>query len=390
LKSSPLKDIKPLPVIIYFGTVFILAIAGIASSVYLTFSHYRVYNDIGYQSFCAISKTINCDTISQSVYAIFLGVPVAVWGIIGYLFIFVIICFSLNKKEKKMRALSTLFVIAFIFSLISLYLGIISSVYINAYCIVCVASWIINFALMYMFWLIRRRYETSSLIVSIKNDFKFWKNKKVTIPILLIFCIMTGSLIFFYPGYWHYTPPKNNIELHTGTTDDGYPWIGAENPELTIVEFSDYLCFQCKKMHFFLRSLVAQHPDKLRIVHRHFPMDHKFNPIVNEPFHSGAGVLSLIAISAIEQNRFWEANDYLYNYDMSNNAIYLREIANDLNIELKVLQESINKEENRLKLSKDIMFGIKQKFSGTPAFMINGQIYIGQIPPKVIQLLGEK
>ena len=154
---------------------------------------------------------------------------------------------------------------------------------------------------------------------------------------------MAGALVCFFPKYWRYLPPENTAGFHTGITNDGYPWIGAKNPELTIIEFSDYLCFQCKKMHFFLRDLVAQHPTKLRIVHRHFPMDHKFNPIVKEPFHSGAGILSLIAISAVEQNRFWEANDYLYHYDMSNKAIYLRKIANDLNIELKVLQNSINK-----------------------------------------------
>ncbi len=65
-------------------------------------------------------------------------------------------------------------------------------------------------------------------------------------------------------------------------------------------------------------------------------MDQKFNPIVKNPFHPGAGTLSLIAISALEQNYFWEANDYLYNYDMSNNAIYLRKIAKDLNIDLKI------------------------------------------------------
>ena len=36
------------------------------------------------------------------------------------------------------------------------------------------------------------------------------------------------------------------------------------------------------------------------------------------------------------------------------------------------------------------MFGINHQFSGTPAFMINNQVYIGQIPPKIIRLLGTK
>jgi uncharacterized membrane protein len=80
------KRIDPLPFPIYFWTIFFLIIAGLANATYLSISHYRVYTDIGYRSFCAISKAINCDTVSQSPYSIFLGLPVPIWGIIGYLF----------------------------------------------------------------------------------------------------------------------------------------------------------------------------------------------------------------------------------------------------------------------------------------------------------------
>ena len=70
----------------YFWVIAVIAAAGLTDSVYLSISHYRNYTDISYRSFCAISKAINCDTVSQSPYAIFLGVPVPVWGVIGYAF----------------------------------------------------------------------------------------------------------------------------------------------------------------------------------------------------------------------------------------------------------------------------------------------------------------
>ena len=68
--------------------------AGLVDSVYLSISHYRVYTDIGYKSFCAISRTINCDTVSQSPFSIFLDVPVPVWGIIGYTFFLLLVAFA--------------------------------------------------------------------------------------------------------------------------------------------------------------------------------------------------------------------------------------------------------------------------------------------------------
>jgi len=74
------KKIIPLPFPFYFWTIAALAVAGVLDSIYLSISHYRIYTDIAYESFCAISRSINCDTVSQSSYSIFLGIPVPVWG----------------------------------------------------------------------------------------------------------------------------------------------------------------------------------------------------------------------------------------------------------------------------------------------------------------------
>lgn len=74
------KEIIPLPFSFYGLPVILLSLFGLVDSAYLAVSHYRNYMDIGYASFCAISRAINCDTVSQSPYAIFLGVPVASWG----------------------------------------------------------------------------------------------------------------------------------------------------------------------------------------------------------------------------------------------------------------------------------------------------------------------
>jgi hypothetical protein len=80
------RVIKPFPFPVYLWTVVFLAVAGLADSLYLAISHYRVYTDINYRSFCAISRAINCDTVSQSRFSIFFDVPVPIWGVIGYTF----------------------------------------------------------------------------------------------------------------------------------------------------------------------------------------------------------------------------------------------------------------------------------------------------------------
>jgi uncharacterized membrane protein len=64
--AIPQKNIKPLPFPVYIWTVATIALAGLVDAVYLAISHYRVYVDMGYKSFCAVSKAINCDTVSQA------------------------------------------------------------------------------------------------------------------------------------------------------------------------------------------------------------------------------------------------------------------------------------------------------------------------------------
>nr|WP_291346019.1 vitamin K epoxide reductase family protein [Desulfobacula sp.] len=365
-----------------------LAIAGLLVSTYLSISHFKNYTDIGYKSFCAVSKSINCDTVSQSPYSIFLGVPVPIWGVLGYILIIIILFFSLNVKEKKMGALSTLLLIGVLYSAIGLFLGIISAAKIHSYCIMCIVIYGINFMLFYMFWLIRRRFEKDSFINLLKKDFLFWKKcKKMVITLGTISIAAFLSLMFFFPHYWELSPPLNAKDIKTGYTEGGYPWIGAENPELTITEFADYQCFQCRKLHFFLRTLIATYPDKLRLIHRHFPMDHKFNPIVKEPLSPGSGILALIAIYASEKNRFWEINDLLYTYDMSRGAIYLEEIAESVNFEPDKMAAEINSPRITQKLYRDIIAGLKNNIYGTPSYLINGQMYTGYIPKYVLDSL---
>ena len=56
-------------------------------------------------------------------------------------------------------------------------------------------------------------------------------------------------------------------------------------------------------MHYFLRHIIAKNPDKLQLVHKHFPMDHAFNPLIKTALHVGAGRIALLAIYAAKNSK---------------------------------------------------------------------------------------
>jgi len=381
------KQVKALPFFVYLWAVIFFVITGLIASIYLTISHYRAYTDIAYSSFCAISKAINCDTISQSRYSIFLGLPVAIWGIIGYTFFLIFLPFASADQANKRRIWVLLGILSLLFSLYSVALAFISTYYIRAYCIMCIVTYVANLLLLYFAWIIRRRFPETNIIRALRRDFQFmWGKRKQALPLFSLFFLCIVLLHLFIPNYWEFSPPPLRAEIPQGTTEDGHPWIGAENPRLTIAEYTDYLCFQCKKMHFYLRQLILQHPDKIRLVHYHYPMDDKYNPtVVPEPFHVGSGKLSLLAIYAGTQDKFWKMNDVLFDISRKSETIELKELAKEVGLDYGSLSRSLNNQRILRKLQLDIWGGMKLRVVGTPTYLIEGKLYPGHIPPEIIR-----
>ena len=380
------RQIEPLPFSVYFWTVAALAIAGLLDSVYLAVSHYRVYTDIGYQSFCAISRSINCDTVSQSPFSIFIDVPVPVWGIIGYTFFLLFLPITWKYKAEKKPVWTLLFSISLLFSAYSVVLALISSLLIHSYCAMCILSYAISFMLLFYTYLIRKLYGIKGFADNLKRDITcLWEDKKRGIALFVPFALGIILVLIYFPVYWSFDAPVFSADIPHGITEDGHPWIGAENPKLEIIEFADYQCFQCNKMHFFLRQALAKYPERIRVVHRHFPMDHEINPLVKSPVHIGSAKLAMLSIYAATQKRFWQMNDILFSIARVKPEIDIQALAKQVGLDERKLSRSFHNRKIRYKLKKDILDGIKMGVRGTPSFVIDGKVYQGQIPPEILK-----
>jgi uncharacterized membrane protein/protein-disulfide isomerase len=379
------KIIKPFPFPVYFWSVAGIAIAGLLNMVYSSFSHYRVHTDILYVSLCAVSEAINCDTVSQSMHSIFLGMPVPVWGGLAYGFFLILLSFAYLSEANHRRIWPLLLLTAVFFSGYSLYLAYILKFEIKVYCIVCLAGYGINFALLYLVWIIRRRFPEKKFFRGLKKDVTFlFRPWKIQTVILVVFFGIACILPFVYPNYWHFSLPEITTDVATGMTEDGDPWIGAENPELVITEYSDYMCFQCRKMHMYLRQIVAANPDKIRLIHRHFPMDPQFNPTLTGTFHPASGKLAIAAAYAALENRFWQMNDLLYDIPKDVKTLDVRDLAQKSGVSFQGLAASPEIREVRYKIKRDVLKGIELGVTGTPAYEVNRKLYQGRIPIDII------
>jgi protein-disulfide isomerase len=196
---------------------------------------------------------------------------------------------------------------------------------------------------------------------------------------------MVLAALLVFPPYWKVDLSAISAPIRTGITGEGHFWIGAEKPELDITEFTDYQCFQCKKMHYYLRKLVARYPDRIRLTHFNFPMDQESNPIVTEPFHVGSGRMALLAIHAAVKGKFIEMNDLLYTKGATGQTIKLKDIAEETGMDLQQLASALTYEPYQRHLSRDIRSGMKLRIVGTPSYQINGSVYEGNIPANILE-----
>lgn len=112
-------------------TLAVVAFLGFLDSAYLTMEHYL-------HAIPPCTILHGCEAVTTSSYSLMFGVPLALLGVIYYLFIFAGSVFALERKnEKVLRIISSTTIIGFIFSLYFLYL---QSFVIHAFCIYCLFS----------------------------------------------------------------------------------------------------------------------------------------------------------------------------------------------------------------------------------------------------------
>ncbi|HZM24368.1 MAG TPA: peptidylprolyl isomerase [Anaerolineales bacterium] len=150
---------------------------------------------------------------------------------------------------------------------------------------------------------------------------------------------------------------------------------GAENPTVTIVDYSDYQDFRSGLFEEQLNRLLKEHPDDVRVVSRVFPLI-----AVNDK----AALAAQAAEAAAEQNKFWEIHNLLFvqqeNWvDLSlqdfEQWITARAAALEMNVDQ--FKADMKRDDIVTKIQKAWEDGQAMGLPGTPLVLINGQIYGG-------------
>jgi protein-disulfide isomerase len=174
---------------------------------------------------------------------------------------------------------------------------------------------------------------------------------------------LLASLRTKHPTVIKLSPPIVDVN------DGGRPSRGGDkSAPVTIIAFSDYECPYCKKSEPVIAEVMALYGNKIRYVHRDYPL----------PFHKFARKAAETARCAGEQGKFWEAHDALYKATLSDDVIESTVVA--LGVDKDKLDQCLSTGKVKPMIDEDMEAGGNVGVSGTPAFFINGRMISGAQP----------
>ena len=360
----------------YGRVLFALAAVGFALSAYLSYIHFRHRLEPDYASACAVTPSINCDTVLLSPYGSLAGVPLAVFGMWFYgLSALVAASVFRNRRARFPRSAPTvLLVMSALASVLSVALAVVSVAALRALCIVCGALYGVNIAMLAVSF---AAVHASGIGVSpsISAEWNFWKTQSGAAAAWWAKAFAALAVLAVAPRAMLAKPELCNAIL---AAKDG------RSGPVALIVYSDFQCPRCKTLHSELRSLRLS--PTVSIVARHYPLDRECNQDISTTMHVGSCLQARAAICAGEQGLYDDYSDRLFAEGPSDESA-LRRLAVSLGLDLSRFEACLASEKTAEALQADIEAAIAAGIEGTPSILVNGTLRLGGLPPEELSCL---
>ena len=144
--------------------------------------------------------------------------------------------------------------------------------------------------------------------------------------------------------------------------------LGNPDAKTTIVEFFDPACETCKSFYPFVKNILKQHPDKLKLVLRY------------APFHTDSYYVVAMIEAARLQNKYLEALEVIYKYQDkwashtgTPNIGLIWSFLPEAGIDVEQLKNDMKKPEIDAIIKQDIADTKTLGIRATPEFFVNAK-----------------
>ena len=141
--------------------------------------------------------------------------------------------------------------------------------------------------------------------------------------------------------------------------------IGPEDALVTIIEYGDFECPNCKQAYPAVKLLLHRFKRRIRFAYRHFPL---------EEVHPHALHAAEAAESAGAQGMFWQMHDLLFENQPHLKLDQLRSYAERLRLDLGRYAVEMEDQVYLQRIREHMRSGRESGVRATPTFFVNRQI----------------
>lgn len=156
--------------------------------------------------------------------------------------------------------------------------------------------------------------------------------------------------------------PNFELAVPVSAVDHGR---GAAHPRVTLVEYGDFECPNCKQAAPAVALLLKRHEGRLRLVYRHFPL---------EEVHPHALQAALAAEAAAGQGKFWPMHDLLFENQRHLELPRLRGYAAQLELDMARFDAEMGDTVYLQRVREEMAGGRASGVRATPTFFVNGAL----------------
>lgn len=369
-------------------------VLGVVSAVVALIVHHRLLTNPAYASFCDVNSTISCSQVYLSAYGSAFGLPVALWGLLWFTFVAVLVLIGHFGPAGFRESLpGYLFVVSTVGLAAILYLAYAAFFVLKAVCLMCLLTYVAVIGLF-----IVSGTATSFAMTTVPRralrDLKAVLTNPAAVALLVAFVAGAASAVVFFPregAALQALQPSGDSQ--GGQESEFERWynglprmtvpVSSDGAAVLIVKFTDFQCPHCANTHFNYKPVYAKyeasHPGAVKEVTKHYPLDTSCNPHLVQPVHPGGCLFSAIAVMAEKRGTGPQMVDWLYGNQSSLNPVAARQAAatvgkvDNVDAQLPQALEAVK---------ADIALGRLLNVRSTPTFFINGTKVEGGIQPQ--------
>jgi uncharacterized membrane protein len=369
--------------------VYLCAVIGLAAASSSLFIHYRLLTQPGYMSPCDINATFSCSDAYRSPYGSLFGVPVALFGVLWFAFVIVLVAVASRGPAAVGESLpGYLFAWSTIGLAVTLYLAYAAFFILKELCVFCLVTYAAVIALF-----IITGSATAIPMLSLPRRFVRDLGVLVARPAALVVAVvfLAASVlgIVFFPR--NLTPAQQAVAdaatpaqpLSTDQRSDFEQFWAAQPREIVpvsnegaavlIVKFTDYCCPACSSSYFMLNPILAKYdaemPGGVKLISKDYPLDQSCNPSLPQTVHPAACAAAVAVRLADQHRKRAEMEQWLY----SNQPGLTRDIVREAARTVAGVADFDAQYDRTIEAVKlDITLGQQLHVMSTPTFFVDG------------------